>query len=136
MVFLSTSFVEVDSGHCKTKIELFEKVRVTNTLLAKSKRRRNIHTVKAYHKIRGMIPLILLNYEKILHTGNITTYQKTLYPDGNSINSKILCFKKEIERNFLERNTFSTILKPKTTGFFMTLNHHNSSLKKIILKPD
>ena len=106
MVFLSTSFVEVDSGHCKTKIELFEKVRVTNTLLAKSKRRRNIHTVKAYHKIRGMIPLILLNYEKILHTGNITTYQKTLYPDGNSkiINQlsvqKFFVLKKKLKETF------------------------------------
>ena len=53
-----------------------------------------------------MIPLILLNYEKILHTANITTYQKTLYADGNSkiINQlsvqKFFVLKKKLKETF------------------------------------
>ena len=49
---------------------------------------------------------MLLNCEKILHTGNVTTYQQTLFLDGQSIKSKIHCCKKDIERNVLRRNTF------------------------------
>ena len=56
--------------------------------------------------MRRILPLILWNCEKILQTGNITTYQQNLLPERHSINSKTHCCKKEIERNFLRRNTF------------------------------
>ena len=53
-----------------------------------------------------MLPLILSNCEKILHTGNVTTYQQALFPDGHSVASKIYCRKKEIEKTALRRNIF------------------------------
>ena len=54
-----------------------------------------------------MLPLILSNCEKILHTGN-----------RHFINSKNNFWEEEVERNFLSRNTFfSNILKPKSNRF-------------------
>ena len=53
-----------------------------------------------------MIPLILLNCEKILHVSNVTTYEQTLFSDRHSVNSEIHFCKEEIEKNFLRRNAF------------------------------
>ena len=45
-----------------------------------------------------MIPLMLLNCEKILHTGNVTTYQQTLFPDLS--NQKFIVVKRTLKETF------------------------------------